>query len=98
MLREHLYTALLRDKDPDYIERWHTLLADVFDGKLPVKLSGRIVHVQLASVAGKETVTYLTEQGIPITVRPCLRKMLVLRSGPTGPFGTLRSDCHHRRV
>jgi hypothetical protein len=53
VLREHLYTALLRDKDPDHIERWHTLLADVFDGKLPVKLSGRIVHVQLASVAAK---------------------------------------------
>jgi hypothetical protein len=68
VLREHLYTALLRDRDPDYIERWHTLLTDVFDGKLPVKLSGRIVHVQLASVAGKETVTYLTDQGIPITV------------------------------
>ena len=68
VLREHLYTALLRDKDPAYVERWHALLADVFDGKLPVKLSGRIVHVQLASVAGKETVTYLTKQGIPITV------------------------------
>lgn len=68
VLREHLYTALVRDKDADYVARWHELLEDVFAGKVPVKLSGRIVHVQLSSVAAKETATYLTDAGIPITV------------------------------
>lgn len=68
VLREHLYTALLRDKDGEYIERWHALLADIFDGKVPVKISGRIVHVQMASVASKDTATYLSRRNIPITV------------------------------
>lgn len=68
VLREHLYTALLRDKDAGYISRWHEILEDVFAGKMPVKLSGRIVHVQLGSVATKDTATYLTTGRIPITV------------------------------
>ncbi len=94
VLREHLYTALLRDRDPDYIERWHTLLTDVFDGKLPVKLSGRIVHVQLASVAAKETATYLTAQGIPITVETLSAEAVGLtlrpdrRPGRSSPSGS----------
>ena len=85
VLREHLYTALLRDKDPDYIERWHTLLADVFEGKLPVKLSGRIVHVQLTSVASRETVTYLSKQGIPITVETLSAEDVGLALRPDRP-------------
>ncbi len=68
VLREHLYTALQRDQDPTFMERWHTLLQDAFDGKVPVKLAARIVHVQLASVAPKESQTYVTRGGVPITV------------------------------
>ena len=103
VLREHLYTALLRDKDPDYIERWHAVLADVFDGKIPVKLSGRIVHVQLASVAAKETTTYLTAQNVPITVDTLsaedvglvLRLSRPLRKPMPGPTESPR--CQRRR-
>lgn len=68
VLRDHLYTALLRDQEPDYVDRWHNLLQDVFDGKVPVRLTGRIVHVQLASVAHKESKVYLSPTGVPVSV------------------------------
>lgn len=68
VLREHLYTALLRDQEPEYVERWHVLLQDVFEGKVPVRLAGRIVHVQLASVAHREAQIYLSVTGVPIRV------------------------------
>jgi hypothetical protein len=68
VLRQHLYTALSRDQEADYVERWHSLLQDVFDGKIPVRLAGRIVHVQLASVAPRETRVYLSESGVPVRV------------------------------
>ncbi|WP_299690235.1 helicase HerA-like domain-containing protein [Hydrocarboniphaga sp.] len=68
VLREHLYTALLRDQDPVFVERWHALLQDVFEGKVPVRLAARIIHVQLASVAKKESKTFLSAGRIPITV------------------------------
>jgi len=82
VLREHLFTALLRDHDPDYIAHWHALLQDVFEGKMPVKLTGRIVHVQLASAAGRDAKTYLTDRNIPITVETLSAEDvgLVLRS------------------
>lgn len=68
VLREHVYTALLRDQDPAFVERWHALLQDVFEGKVPVKLAGRIVHVQLASVARKESKTFKSASGVPIVL------------------------------
>lgn len=68
VLREHLYTALLRDLDPNHIERWHSLLQDLFNGNLKVKLAGRIIHVQLASVANSGQQTFVTTSGIPIRI------------------------------
>ena len=68
VLREHLYTALLRDLEPTHIERWHNLLQDLFTGNVKVRLSGRIVHVQLASVAQSGRQTYVTATGIPIRI------------------------------
>jgi energy-coupling factor transporter ATP-binding protein EcfA2 len=68
VLREHLYTALLRDQEPGYIERWHSLIEDAFAGRLPVRLGARIVHVQFASVAARDTRTFLTEHGVPVRV------------------------------
>lgn len=68
VLRDHLYTALLRDQEPEYVDRWHTLLQDVFDGKVAVRLTGRIVHVQLASVARRESKVYLSSTGVPVAV------------------------------
>ena len=68
VLREHLYAALLKDQDPEYIERWHGLLEEAFSGRIAVRLSGRIVHVQLASVAHTEGRTFLSNSGIPIRV------------------------------
>jgi hypothetical protein len=68
VVREHLYTALLRDLDPQYIERWHGLLQDLFNGVLKVRLSGRIVHVQLASVATKPSAVVQSANGIPIEI------------------------------
>ena len=68
VLREHLYTALLRDLDPTHIERWHSLLQDLFNGNLKVKLAGRIIHVQLASVADSGQHTFVTTSGIPIRI------------------------------
>lgn len=68
VVREHLYTALLRDLDPQYIERWHTLLQDLFNGTIKVRLSGRIVHVQLASVATIQPVVKKSQSGMPIQI------------------------------
>jgi Helicase HerA, central domain len=68
VIKEHLYTALLRDLDPKYIERWHGLLQDLFNGTIKVRLAGRLVHVQLASVATTEPVTVQTSSGIPIEI------------------------------
>ena len=68
VLKEHLYTALLRDLDPKYIERWHGLLEDLFKGAIKVRLAGRIVHVQLASVAHTSSATVHAANGIPIEI------------------------------
>ena len=68
VLREHFYTALLRDLEPAHIERWHGLLHDLFNGNINVKLAGRIVHVQLASVANSGRQTFVTASGIPIRI------------------------------
>ena len=68
VIKEHLYTALMRDLDPKYIERWHALLQDLFNGTIKVRLAGRIVHVQLVSVATTDAVTVETVDGIPIEI------------------------------
>lgn len=68
VIKEHLYTALLRDLDPQYIERWHGLLKDLFDGTIKVRLAGRIVHVRLASVTTTEALSLQTIGGIPIEI------------------------------
>lgn len=68
VLREHLYTALLRDAESSHIERWHNLLQDLFNGNVSVKLSGRIVHVQLASVANSGRQVFMSKGGIPIRI------------------------------
>lgn len=68
VVREHLYTALLRDLDPQYIERWHALLQDLFSGAIKVRLSGRIVHVQLASVATTQPFIKNSRAGVPIHI------------------------------
>lgn len=68
VVREHLYTALLRDLDPQYIERWHALLQDLFAGAIKVRLSGRLVHVQLASVATTPSVVKKSTTGVPIQI------------------------------
>ncbi|MGP8441617.1 ATP-binding protein [Burkholderia vietnamiensis] len=68
VVREHLYTALLRDLDPQYIERWHALLQDLFAGAIKVRLSGRLVHVQLASVATTPSVVKKSRTGVPIQI------------------------------
>jgi hypothetical protein len=68
VLREHLYTALLKDQEAGFVERWHGLLDDAFAGRIPVNLGGRIVHVQLASVAETVSRTFVTATGVPIKV------------------------------
>ncbi|WP_227243266.1 ATP-binding protein [Paraburkholderia caribensis] len=68
VVREHLYTALLRDLDPQYIERWHALLEDLFAGAIKVRLSGRLIHVQLASVATTPSVVKKSRSGVPIQI------------------------------
>lgn len=68
VIKEHLYTALLRDLDPKYIERWHGLLQDLFNGTIKVRLAGRLVHVQLASVATTDPMTAQTAEGIPVEI------------------------------
>ena len=68
VLREHLYTTLLRDQQVAHLKRWHSLLEEVFAGTLPVRLAGRIIHVRLASVASKQSQVYVTAQDVPIRV------------------------------
>ncbi|WP_174278269.1 helicase HerA-like domain-containing protein [Sphingomonas bacterium] len=68
VLREHLYTALLKDHEPDFVERWHALLEDAFAGRIAVRLGARIVHVQLASVADTVIRAFTTASGVPIRV------------------------------
>lgn len=73
---------LVRDLDPAHIERWHGLLQDLFNGNVKVKLAGRIVHVQLASVANSGRQVFQTSSGIPIP-RPgktLLRRLLMLKT------------------
>lgn len=68
VLREHLYTAVLRDADSAFMERWYGLLNDLFSGRLSVRLRGRIIHIHLASVAELAPAVYPTAEGIPILV------------------------------
>lgn len=68
VLKEHLYTALLKDHEPGFVERWHQLLEDAFTGRITVRLGARIVHVQLASVANTAGRTFLAAGGVPISV------------------------------
>lgn len=68
VLRDHLYTAVLRDADPAFMQRWYSLLNDIFSGDTPVRLRGRIIHVRLASVADHPTAVYKTLEGLPILV------------------------------
>ena len=82
VLREHLYTALLKDHEPAFIERWHALLEDAFSGRIAVRLGARIVHVQLASVADTVARTFVAAVGVPIRVETLSARDvgLVLRS------------------
>lgn len=68
VLRDHLYTAVLRDADPAFMQRWYSLLNDIFSGDTPVRLAGRIIHVRLASVADHPPAVYKTAEGLPILV------------------------------
>lgn len=68
VLRDHLYTAVLRDADPAFMQRWYSLLNDIFSGGTPVRLRGRIIHVRLASVADHPAAVYKTAEGLPILV------------------------------
>jgi len=69
VLRNHLYQACLRDNDPQFKERWHSLLNDLFDRKVPLKIQAQIVRVRLASVAPQERTVLQTPEGIPILFR-----------------------------
>jgi hypothetical protein len=69
VLRNHFYQACLRDGDPEFKQHWHSLLNDLFDRKIPLKIQAEIVRVQLASVAPSEHATFVTQEGIPIVVR-----------------------------
>ena len=66
VLREHLYTALSRTKNDEQLERWHGLLDDMFLGRIPVLLEGRLIHVQFASIAQRELRTLRSAKGLPI--------------------------------
>lgn len=68
VLREHLYTAVLRDADSAFMERWYALLNDLFAGQLTVRLRGRIIHIHLASVAEQAPAVYLTADRVPVLV------------------------------
>jgi len=68
VLRDHLYTAVLRDADPAFMQRWYSLLNDIFSGDTHVRLRGRIIHVRLASVADHPSAVYKTVEGLPILV------------------------------
>jgi hypothetical protein len=83
VLREHLYTALMRDLNPEYIERWHALLQDLFNGSIPVKLSGRLIHVRLASVASTDTVVVKTASGVPLEINTISAGDVGLMLSPT---------------
>ncbi len=69
VLRNHFYQACLRDSDADFKQHWHSLLNDLFDRKVALKIQAEIVRVQLASVAPSEQATFVTQEGIPIVVR-----------------------------
>jgi hypothetical protein len=69
VLRNHFYQACLRDGNPEFKQHWHSLLNDLFDRKVPLKIQAEIVRVQLASVAPSEKATFVTQEGIPIVVR-----------------------------
>ena len=83
VLREHLYTALMRDLNPEYIERWHALLHDLFNGSIPVKLSGRLIHVRLASVASTDTAVVKTASGVPLEINTISAGDVGLMLSPT---------------
>lgn len=83
VLREHLYTALMRDLNPEYIERWHALLQDLFNGSIPVKLSGRLIHVRLASVASTDTALVKTASGVPLEINTISASDVGLMLSPT---------------
>lgn len=68
VLRDHLYTAVLRDADQAFMQRWYSLLNDIFSGGTPVRLRGRIIHVRLASVAEHPPAVYKTVEGLPVLV------------------------------
>lgn len=69
VLRNHFYQACLRDSDPEFKQHWHSLLNDLFDRKIPLKIQAEIVRVQLASVSPSKPATLVTQEGIPIVVR-----------------------------
>lgn len=83
VLREHLYTALMRDLNPEYIERWHALLHDLFNGAFPVKLSGRLIHVRLASVASTATAVVKSATGVPLEINTISAGDVGLMLSPT---------------
>jgi hypothetical protein len=88
VLREHLYTALMRDLNPEYIERWHALLQDLFNGVIPVKLSGRLIHVRLASVASTATAVVKSATGVPLEINTISASDVGLMLSPTTLDGT----------
>jgi len=92
VLREHLYTALMRDVNPEYIERWHALLQDLFNGSIPVKLSGRLIHVRLASVASTQTVIVKSASGIPLEINTLSASDVGLVLSPTRVQGADEED------
>jgi hypothetical protein len=83
VLREHLYTALMRDLNPEYIERWHALLHDLFNGSISVKLSGRLIHVRLASVASTATAVVKSATGVPLEINTISAGDVGLMLSPT---------------
>lgn len=69
VLRNHFYQACLRDTDPAFKERWHSLLNDLFDRKIPLMIQAQIVRVNLTSVAPTERSVLQSIEGIPILFR-----------------------------
>lgn len=68
VLRDHLYTAVLRDADPEFMQRWYTLLNSIFSGATKVRLRGRVIHVRMASVASQPPRVCQSPDGVPILV------------------------------
>lgn len=68
VLREHLYTAVLRDADPEFMQRWYTLLNSVFSGETRVRLRGRVIHVRMASVASQPRQVCQSADGVPVLI------------------------------